>query len=322
MVSINNNSTGQKDFLDKCEYSKYSSPILVFGTYIKNFTRNTTCLVQDSSGDTGGGLAMHLGASRKCDEELDNWYYGADYAATMHGLTIGYGGNLPSNDSYGLSVAGAWPEGYRSWLGPNGHDFDGDEFKLGQRQGSTAAVNEQAMIAEWWQQPSSNAGYVESVKLWSQVDGVSGNSGNPNSANGQDISYWLGPRQSSSPFKVDGWFESAITFNPSWSKSGIALCGSQSAQFIGLSNAGSACLTVDNWGNTSISGSVAIGNGLTVKGGTTTLGDVVVTSLQENLQTPSSSSADCQEGQFMDDANYHYVCVKKNTWRRVALSDF
>lgn len=42
----------------------------------------------------------------------------------------------------------------------------------------------------------------------------------------------------------------------------------------------------------------------------------------EELQTPSSSSAACIAGQFTDDANYHYVCVGTNHWRRVALSDF
>ncbi|GAJ30024.1 hypothetical protein [Acidomonas methanolica] len=43
---------------------------------------------------------------------------------------------------------------------------------------------------------------------------------------------------------------------------------------------------------------------------------------QETLTTPSSSSAACTAGQFTDDANYHYVCVATNTWKRVALSSF
>ena len=40
------------------------------------------------------------------------------------------------------------------------------------------------------------------------------------------------------------------------------------------------------------------------------------------LSTPSSSSASCTTGEFTDDANYHYVCVSTNKWKRVALSDF
>lgn len=40
------------------------------------------------------------------------------------------------------------------------------------------------------------------------------------------------------------------------------------------------------------------------------------------LSTPSSSSATCSAGDFKDDANYHYVCVATNKWKRVSLSDF
>ncbi|CAI3952061.1 unnamed protein product [Commensalibacter communis] len=40
------------------------------------------------------------------------------------------------------------------------------------------------------------------------------------------------------------------------------------------------------------------------------------------LSTPSSSSEACSAGDFKDDANYHYVCVAANKWKRVALSDF
>ncbi|AAW61040.1 hypothetical protein [Gluconobacter oxydans] len=43
---------------------------------------------------------------------------------------------------------------------------------------------------------------------------------------------------------------------------------------------------------------------------------------KENLVTPASSSSACEAGQFTDDANYHYVCISTNTWKRVALSSF
>lgn len=42
----------------------------------------------------------------------------------------------------------------------------------------------------------------------------------------------------------------------------------------------------------------------------------------ENLNTPSSSSASCTTGEFTDDTEYHYVCVSKNTWKRVALQSW
>ena len=42
----------------------------------------------------------------------------------------------------------------------------------------------------------------------------------------------------------------------------------------------------------------------------------------EALTTPASSTAACTAGTFTDDANYHYVCVATNTWKRVALTTF
>lgn len=49
---------------------------------------------------------------------------------------------------------------------------------------------------------------------------------------------------------------------------------------------------------------------------------VAAASFKGQLSTPSSSSAACNAGEFKDDANYHYVCVAQNKWKRVALSDF
>ncbi|BBC81060.1 hypothetical protein AcetOrient_orf04134 [Acetobacter orientalis] len=49
---------------------------------------------------------------------------------------------------------------------------------------------------------------------------------------------------------------------------------------------------------------------------------VAIGYFQQPLKTPTSSQASCSAGQFMDDENYHYVCVGKNHWKRSALSDF
>ncbi|MBS1033361.1 hypothetical protein [Gluconobacter cerinus] len=56
--------------------------------------------------------------------------------------------------------------------------------------------------------------------------------------------------------------------------------------------------------------------------GLTVANRVTAGSFSETLSTPSSSSAPCTSGQFTDDANYHYVCVATNMWKRVALSTF
>jgi hypothetical protein len=45
-------------------------------------------------------------------------------------------------------------------------------------------------------------------------------------------------------------------------------------------------------------------------------------SFHVNLETPASSSAPCIAGQIGADANYMYVCVAENTWKRSALSSF
>ena len=67
-----------------------------------------------------------------------------------------------------------------------------------------------------------------------------------------------------------------------------------------------------------IDGSCSIVHG----NGATLAGPVSATAFKETLSTPSSSSAPCSPGEFTDDTNFHYVCVARNTWKRVALSNF
>jgi hypothetical protein len=45
-------------------------------------------------------------------------------------------------------------------------------------------------------------------------------------------------------------------------------------------------------------------------------------SFHVNLSTPASSSAPCIAGQIGADANYIYICVATNRWKRSALSSF
>ena len=56
--------------------------------------------------------------------------------------------------------------------------------------------------------------------------------------------------------------------------------------------------------------------------GTDVNGRFSTDALHETLFTPASSSASCSAGDMADDANYHYVCVAANTWKRVGLSTF
>jgi hypothetical protein len=45
-------------------------------------------------------------------------------------------------------------------------------------------------------------------------------------------------------------------------------------------------------------------------------------SFHVNLATPASSSAPCTAGQIGADANFVYVCVATNHWKRSALGSF
>ncbi|CAP55550.1 conserved hypothetical protein [Gluconacetobacter diazotrophicus PA1 5] len=54
-------------------------------------------------------------------------------------------------------------------------------------------------------------------------------------------------------------------------------------------------------------------------GNIVTKASVQASGYREILTTPASSSAPCIPGQFTDDANYHYVCVARNVWKRVML---
>lgn len=292
-------SDQRTDALDRVEYSQLKSPALLFGVYTKHFTRNTACLVNANYG-TGGSGSAAFGPSRKCDEELDNWYYGPDYGATMHGLTIGLAGNIPSDDSYGMAVAGAWPTGMRVWLGSNGIDIDGDEYVTGSRVGAVPALGNKKALAEWWQEPSAGVGYIESVKLWSQIDGVSDKHNSltqADAASAQDVSYWFGPRQSASKYNIDGNFEAALAFNPAWSKNGVALCGINANKFFGNNLNGTACLTVNEWGDTSTSGTFSAQNGIKLKGeidssgGATFGGNIAISSGKSLFLKPAASNA-------------------------------
>ena len=61
---------------------------------------------------------------------------------------------------------------------------------------------------------------------------------------------------------------------------------------------------------------------LSVKTSAGGVGNLSANTYAETLSTPASSSATCTAGQFTDDANYHYVCIAANTWKRAALSSF
>jgi len=66
---------------------------------------------------------------------------------------------------------------------------------------------------------------------------------------------------------------------------------------------------------TRATGQVAVTHGLSVANALTT-GTLTVT----NAHTPATSSETCSTGQHSWDANYAYICVSANNWKRAALS--
>lgn len=121
------------------------------------------------------------------------------------------------------------------------------------------------MMAQFFQEPMADIGYLEPAMLWSQVDTLTGyvdSSTGATTARGQDISYWFGPRQSATKYNVNGSFESALVLNPGWAKNGAALCGINAASnsITTGSTAGVGCFTVDSSGNASTNGTLSTGN--------------------------------------------------------------
>lgn len=125
---------------------------------------------------------------------------------------------------------------------------------------------------------------------------------------------------------------------------GISMCGGSGTSRCGVSVNYDNAVTLEN---TTIAGGLEVksGNSITLdpssgnggpyfyassptnvvfasRAGDGYLDNIQANTYQENLMTPSSSSAHCTTGQFSDDVNYHYVCVATNTWKRVALTTF
>lgn len=75
--------------------------------------------------------------------------------------------------------------------------------------------------------------------------------------------------------------------------------------------------------NGTYTGAQIVGKGFILDAaGKLTASAIAAGGFQGALMTPKTSAAQCSPGQFEDDVEYHYVCVAKNRWKRVALSSF
>ncbi|GBQ10600.1 hypothetical protein AA21291_0488 [Swaminathania salitolerans LMG 21291] len=253
------------DVIENSFWPMKKQPFIEIGTYVKHFTRNTTCSVQVDNDETN---PKNLSPSRDCDEELDNWYTGPDYGATMHGLTIGSQfNNKVSSDSYGLGISGQWPTGMRINVDSSSMDIDGDAFKIAPRLGPDKSIGSRQEVFEFDEEPFKGSGWTSQFKMWQQIDSNGFN--DPNGYQNQhDTSWWMGPRYGDSIYSMSKSASNggATVYNPGWAKGGVALCGSNAPQLPNKGFPATACLTVSDWGDTSTSGSITAHNGIHVIG--------------------------------------------------------
>ncbi|EHH67501.1 hypothetical protein [Gluconobacter morbifer] len=392
--------------LDQVFYSAYSHPLLVIGTYNQAFAQNTKCALDyPPSSASGTKILKNDAPVNSCQgNELDvyvpstkpdGWMHAQGFTAVLQNSTP-----LVSPDSASFIAQGNWPTAFQTGLGTDGRDFFGGVLDVNSRRGPAATTGSTTEIMEAMQgtdAPTDVRSNMLGLRMVQRTDtlGTGGVSGVHYPAdNSLHLGEWIGGSQ----FGTDGTttgqygiYKGDLSFNPSWAKGGVALCGADN----GFADSATACMSVltdgslmlgaagPQFGPRILNGvnglhaspggfiqyndgfhmevpqgdiSNVTGNGATVD---TSLGNnhawltwhtgtynfystqgansdgsastptlmlkvaesgLTATGYTETLTTPTSSSAPCTAGQFTDDANYHYVCVAENTWKRVALS--
>ncbi|KXV55258.1 hypothetical protein AD948_00945 [Acetobacter senegalensis] len=303
------------DKLDGILYNKYKHANLFIGTYQKAFLGNQQCsIIRDIKTTDGNSIARLDSPATACtSQEYDLIYKGTDFGATMKGVAVSYlGPNKPSASSYGFAVNGDLPMGYIGWLGVDGYDFNGDAFVTGSRRGPLAIVGQDKEMGEFLQSEDAlvdNPRNYQRLVSWQHVDTIGIE--NTGQHTFRDNSLHFGPIYGGDKFLINGTLQAQLIFNPPWEKWGVAVCGASG------NGSKSNCLTVSSKGTITSGGDFVVGDT------TGKRANLIVTGLyQERLYTPENSKSSCEQGQFSDDENYHYVCVRKNHWKRVALSSW
>ncbi|KXV60679.1 hypothetical protein AD948_04450 [Acetobacter senegalensis] len=247
------------DSIDADVLTQFTKPVLLIGTYGKVFLGNQQCsIIRDPSSTDGTTKSRADSPANDCvSQEYDLIYSGPDYGATMQGPSVSYmGPNLPAANSYGFAVNGNLPEGFRSWLGPDGLDFDGDAFVMGSRRGPADTVGTDKEMFESLQAEAARSdadSTYRRVAVWQHVD-TAGADGNANSHTFRDNSIHFGPVYGGHKGLIDGTLESQLIFNPAWEKWGVALCGPGH-----VTTTNTACFTMDSGGSIYTAGSITAG---------------------------------------------------------------
>lgn len=296
-------------------YHHYAQPALFLGLNNKNFNLYA--------------MQAHVDApdsiTRAYDNEWDFWMLprknNPNAAVNSRGLTLTWGNSTGpfATGSYMMRLAG-------SNLMPIGIKVDGVNPYGGYTVRSDAGFSVQR-----WAFPSNaylkNVNDMMSIAALGQAKTNQGSyqlfsyMSNDGQAN-NSLHLGLTKQPSTDPLHYLGWNDSPnchndgsctilgqVIFDPAGYKGGIALGSGQgkTTQLGVIVDANSQVVVPHN---------VTIDQTLAVKK------TIFAHQLISPLSTPSSSSAPCTAGEFRDDANYHYVCVATNKWKRVALSDF
>lgn len=271
--------------LDNSIYSNRSVPTIWLGSPAKIFAHNSFMqYVEQASG-------QETSLARNFEGEESDFVV---QATKPH--SVGYAGYVISpqstgalndgseftTDSAGYVLAGNLPLGFVFWNGCNTRPIVGSSVYVGSWCSKLDASSAAGTSFTMAENDAVANGYTFRQVLRLQQDAAGGN---PNMYLGPVAT----PGTAPSPTNADDlWYGQLNGYingaiKYGLSDSSISLCGT------------------------------GVNCGLTVSGG----GAVI-----EPLSTPASSSAPCTPGQFEDDADYHYVCVAQNIWKRAALSSF
>ena len=217
--------------------SSYTSPAVFIGSPTKAFLNNW---IQAYEPDPSSNYGINGGASYAAPYshdsqihqfeglELDQWNYGTvDYAASFHGMTIGYtpfgvvgadtstGHNvLPTSDSYDLLLAGSMPTMLKFDEGPASSVIQGHSLLVNGNVSPAAAINSRSELMEssklidqnnmrlvtWLQRDTTGVGVTTaSLRTGLMVDGTQGN--------------------------LDGSLQGQMVFSPPGYGGGIGFCG-------------------------------------------------------------------------------------------------
>lgn len=293
--------------LDKF-YTEYQSSTVLLGAEDKDFGSVVQIFYQPRLDKNGIPLSSLVHSLEYLEADMVN-HAKNDYMTSMHGITLAYSGEKkPTSDSYGLFIAGGFAKGGGSLLhltaAGNEREIDASSMQLEGKQTVGSNAGNTHEISNFLGQSDGN---ILRLSMWTKRESDGTNGWRNTSIN---LGLWVDGKMqnpSSGAQTMSGSPMARIAWNYKTNLGGINFLAENDTNIMSLKNDGS----IITGGDVKIGGSEHLHGNLTVSG-----------TIIQTLSTPTSSSAPCTKGEIEDDANYHYVCVAENRWKRVALSSF